>query len=361
MPESPTAALEELQRTLATARAQWQAGQTSLTGLSRDARRLRLGAELERTLARESASTSEHVRAAGAAYPADFDWRNYGGQNYVTGVRDQGGCGSCVAFGVIGAVEGTFQVQRGNPNLGVDLSEAHLFYCYGASEGRNCSNGWWPDNAYNHVRDSGLVDEACFPYTAGDQGCNLCGDAASRLTKVSAWHGISDIAQMKDWLSSRGTISTCFTVYDDFFNYVSGVYHHVSGGVAGGHCVTVIGYSDTGGYWICKNSWGTGWGESGLFRIAYGDPGSGIDAEMWAVDGIVETGWVNGVTVIGLWAINEDLNAWAYISGLGWRKISPTNTNIITDMLLQLASAKAVGRPVNVYQDNGVITQLYVL
>jgi C1A family cysteine protease len=73
-------------------------------------------------------------------------------------------------------------------------------------------------------------------------------------------------------------------VYDDFFHYVSGVYHHTTGGVQGGHCVCVVGYDDTQSCWICKNSWGPAWGENGFFRIKYGD--CGIDAEMWGVNGI---------------------------------------------------------------------------
>jgi hypothetical protein len=48
----------------------------------------------------------------------------------------------------------------------------------------------------------------------------------------------------------------------------------------------VVGYDDDHGCWICKNSWGTGWGEGGFFRIAYGQ--CGIDAQMWAINGIVQ-------------------------------------------------------------------------
>lgn len=58
-------------------------------------------------------------------------------------------------------------------------------------------------------------------------------------------------------------METGFTVYGDFFNYKSGIYKHVSGNMAGGHAVKILGWgqeNDTK-YWICANSWGTSWGE----------------------------------------------------------------------------------------------------
>jgi hypothetical protein len=131
--------------------------------------------------------------------------------------------------------------------------------------------------------------------------------------------------------------------------------------------VSCVGYDDNQGCWICKNSWGTGWGESGFFQIAYGqgkypDGSGGIDSQMWAIDGIAGTGWENGVHVLGLWAIDQDFNAWAYFDGgIGWRKIAPDNMNIFFDIQAQLASAKAAARPVNFYNNQGVIQQLYVL
>jgi Papain family cysteine protease/Domain of unknown function (DUF4214) len=173
----------------------------------------------------------------------------------------------------------------------MDLSEAHLFYCYGFNDGRNCQNGWWPDAALNHFTNGGVVNEACYPYTAGDQKCsNLCSDWNNRLIKIASWHSMTYTTDMKNWISTKGPLATCFTVYDDFYAYTNGIYSHVHGNVAGGHCVSVVGYNDTEQYWICKNSWGIGWGESGFFRIEYGQ--CGIDAQMWAVDGIVTIPWV---------------------------------------------------------------------
>jgi C1A family cysteine protease len=33
----------------------------------------------------------------------------------------------------------------------------------------------------------------------------------------------------------------------------------------------IVGYNDAEQYFIVKNSWGTGWGEAGYFRIAYSE------------------------------------------------------------------------------------------
>jgi C1A family cysteine protease len=39
----------------------------------------------------------------------------------------------------------------------------------------------------------------------------------------------------------------------------------------GGHAVAVVGYNDNlnGGRFICRNSWGTGWGDRGYFYMPY--------------------------------------------------------------------------------------------
>lgn len=77
-------------------------------------------------------------------------------------------------------------------------------------------------------------------------------------------------------------METAFTVYSDFMNYQSGVYHHVSGSVEGGHAVKILGWGTESGmdYWLCANSWGTSWGEQGFFRIKQGD--CNIDTALYA-------------------------------------------------------------------------------
>jgi C1A family cysteine protease len=147
-------------------------------------------------------------------------------------------------------------------------------------------------------------------------------------------------------------------VYNDFFSYSGGVYKKANNTVAGGHCVCIIGYNDAQQCWIAKNSWGTGWGESGYFRIGYGE--CGIDSEMYGVNGILDTGWLKAKKVVGLFVTNHERNGWAYISDFGWKKISNNNDDGFINTLNQLASAKAVNANVDVYVDNGQITTAYV-
>jgi cathepsin B len=74
-------------------------------------------------------------------------------------------------------------------------------------------------------------------------------------------------------IQNNGPVETTFYVYGDFYNYRSGVYSHVSGLYYGMHAVKVIGWGVSNGvnYWIAQNSWGTSWGESGYFRIKFGE------------------------------------------------------------------------------------------
>ena len=60
-------------------------------------------------------------------------------------------------------------------------------------------------------------------------------------------------------------------VYNDFYSYRSGVYSYAAGSYVGAHAVLVVGYDDLNQCFIVKNSWGSGWGEAGFFRIAYSE------------------------------------------------------------------------------------------
>jgi C1A family cysteine protease len=363
-------ALQDLRARIAEAGGRWHAAETPIAALSLAEKRRRLGAEpppgevqLEEREQRAKARLARRAPAEEARVPASWDWRQAEDGNYITDIRDQGSCGSCVAFGTIAAIEGSLRIKARKPALAVDLSEAHLFYCHGANAGRNCGNGWWPDQALDAFKTIGVVDEACFPYRAGDQACAPCSDWRNRAGKITGWQTLTSIDQMKSWLVETGPLVSCFIVYDDFMSYGGGIYHYVSGPRLGGHCICVVGYNDSDGSWIAKNSWGPDWGESGFFRIRYGEVG--IDYEMWGVEVLTPTDTSDTTEltqrkITGIWIIDQGQNAAAFIDGVGWKKIPSTDVAVFQAMLGALASAKAAGSLCNLRLEGEYIKELYV-
>ncbi len=346
----------------------WTMSANTITALTEDERELRLGVPLPEGVdpdkledgreASRAAAIGATADAVGA--PVSFDLRNIGGVNYVTPVRDQGSCGSCVAFGTTGALEGVIRYTRGLPTLPVILSPAQVFYCYGYDAGARCGTGWWADQAYNAIRDSGVTFEDYYPYTAGDQHCSgLNPDWNNRRAKVTSWDNLTgDPAKMKQYISTYGAVSACFTVYQDFFAYKTGIYRHVSGGVAGGHCVTLIGYDDGQGCWIAKNQWSTGWGDGGFFKIAYGE--CNIEGyQVCGATGVNLRWWVPNQQVFGLWSNESDANLWAYGPVRGWLKLDGTVPATSASMLSELTASKAQGHAVGLFEDSGSIQQIY--
>jgi putative hemolysin len=226
--------------------------------------------------------------------PFSFDWRNSNGQNWMTSVKDQGSCGSCWAFSTVGVVEGAYNVQNGDPNLDLDLSEEYLVSdCYTMGAYGNCCGGSYED-AFEFVRDSGIPDEGCMPYvdrtscscgTSCDASCtyrtggacsgatcsNRCANWQSRAVKINAVAPVPS-GQIRQYLIDKGPLSAALGVgsgYGGSFD-AQGVYR-CSNDSGANHAVVVVGYNDAGGYWIIKNSWGAGWNGDGYFKVGYGE------------------------------------------------------------------------------------------
>jgi hypothetical protein len=276
----------------------WQAGKTKFSELSTSEFRRYLGLRLPDEHTR-SVMRSRIMRARKTfTYPSAFDWRNYKKKDWTTPIRDQGACGSCVAFGVVATMEAQWNILRGDPDIDLDLSEAHLFFCGGSC---GCSFGWNVPPALDYAKEHGVSIEDCFPYADHDMECSLCKDWTEKAYRVVSWREITSVAERKNILSNHGPLVACMDVYEDFKTYTGGVYTHTTGDLLGGHCISVVGYDDSLGCWICKNSWGTGWGESGglsaergWFRIAYGECGIDTDHPFYVIDDMVTGGIKDG-------------------------------------------------------------------
>ena len=66
-----------------------------------------------------------------------------------------------------------------------------------------------------------------------------------------------------------GPVSVAVYVNSAFQAYNSGVFNGCATGTVN-HAVALVGWNDAQQAWILRNSWGTGWGESGYMRIKYG-------------------------------------------------------------------------------------------
>ena len=225
--------------------------------------------------------------------PASLDWRNKEGVNYLGKVMNQGNCGSCVAFASIATLEGQVSISSGMPGLNPTFSPQMLFACGGGA----CDRGWTPGSAASYLKNSGVADEACMPYTSGstssDANCSdRCSDASARSFKISDFNkpsgsifgggGKGSIESVKAALQ-KGPLLTTLTVYEDFVTYSSGVYLHKNGPALGGHAVSLVGYDDSKQAWLVRNSWGEEYGENGFVWVSYADK-SGIGSQTWGFE-----------------------------------------------------------------------------
>ncbi|HEY1985950.1 MAG TPA: C1 family peptidase [Terracidiphilus sp.] len=206
---------------------------------------------------------------------SSVDWRNRFGWNWISSVRNQGGCESCWAFGTAALYEAMVRIEQcvwcrrseGDVRNGV---------------GKQCWDLGNLGEATTFVQNYGIADPDCFPYTeAAALYCSEEGkgavplsptpDRAGRTVKAPAITSISDVTQKKQWIDTVGPMALLCNPPADFDYYGSGVYVPTTSVLGGEHCLLVVGYNDDAPvpYWIVKNSWGTGWGMSGFAYIAY--------------------------------------------------------------------------------------------
>ncbi len=83
-------------------------------------------------------------------------------------------------------------------------------------------------------------------------------------------------------------------------------------------------------------------------------------AEVAAAAAVAAT-WSSGVTVTGLWSINEVRNAWMYVPTLGWRKLYNGSDGAFTALVTLASQARQTGHTITFRQEaDGMVHEIYL-
>jgi len=211
--------------------------------------------------------------------PPKFDWRDNNG-NWITPVKDQTkpqGCGSCWAFAALAQIESWWKISNANADSMIDLSEQFILSC---SEAGSCIGGSI-SQTLDFAQSTGIPSESCFTYVGNDSiPCfEACVNWQNEAVRIPVWYYITLTGAKTEYIKNavyHQPVAALFTVYDDFLSYDGKSVYSPTSDSLHSYCYSwIVGWDDDEESWICKNSWGSDWGNEGYFRIKWGVCGIG--------------------------------------------------------------------------------------
>ena len=248
----------------------FQLGHNQFSGMDENQFRQYLGyfSELKSDVAHEPQQIVELT-----ALPNSVDWNERGA---VTGVKDQGQCGSCWSFSTTGALEGAYFNKYG---ILESFSEQQLVDCDTLRNGgrdHGCKGGLM-DNAFSWIqKNGGLCEEEAYPYVSGEtKDADTCQTKCSVVSK-SKITSIVDVTPSSEnafmtALSKQPLAIAIEADQREFQLYKSGVFTGTCGTKLD-HGVLAVGYGTLNGadYYLVKNSWSEAWGANGFIMLGRG-------------------------------------------------------------------------------------------
>lgn len=240
-------------------------------------------------------------------------------EDKLTPIRDQGKCSACWSIATTAMLADRISIYT-NGAIKEELSSQEMISCWDGHQGKGCSVGGVPELAYSYLINQGVTLEKDFPYV--QQFTNKipkCDKAKKAGRRVFAQAGSSvslcidpyqykegsedynstiraNVESMKCELFLHSIIIGTMMVYEGAYDYNGlSVYTGPKKGekFVGGHCLEISGFCEEGvnkdepgfegGFWICKQSWGTGFppntpAASGYMYIKMGNNCVGIES-----------------------------------------------------------------------------------
>jgi C1A family cysteine protease len=190
-------------------------------------------------------------------------------------VYDQGQLGSCTANAIAGAIE--FNRRKEGIQDWVP-SRLFIYYNERVIEGTvNTDSGARLRDGMKSIANQGECDEALWPYDLTKFSMKPPPGvyaAAAKHPVVTYERLPQELVQLKGCLAAGYPFVFGFTVYDSFESPQVAQTGDVpmpqpGDSILGGHAVAAVGYDDIQQKFICRNSWGSGWGQKGYFTMPY--------------------------------------------------------------------------------------------
>jgi hypothetical protein len=259
------------------------------------------------------------VRSLPPVYPSDEGLGEVAVKYLQTGmVLNQGMEGACTGFGLAAVINYLLWQRTGDPALPAGQVSPRMIYHlaqfydewpgsgYTGSSCRGALKGW-----HRH----GVCLERFWPYVASQPNRPLPGwDTDAVLRPLGVYYRVNrqSVVDMQAAIYQTGALYVSASVHSGWaaIRRQAGPVTHAALPViqynpkrSGGHAFALVGYNDRG--FIVQNSWGLGWGASGLAILTYED---------WVING--SDAWVVGLGVpktLSQTAIGEPLAAPNYL------------------------------------------------
>lgn len=271
----------------------------------------------------KNVATATDVSGVTSIYPSKYDLRE---KKRNTPVKNQGSLGTCWASASVGALE-TSLLPEESLRFSVDHMTMRNSFQLTQNDGGEYTMGMAYLTAWQ-----GPVYEADDPYGDGVSPKGL--EAVKHVQEIQVIEG-KDFEKIKEAIFKYGGVQT--SIYSalrssqstsSFYNSANNAYCYI-GTEKPNHDVMIIGWDDNyskdnfsvkpegDGAFICQNSWGTGFGDEGIFYISYYDTNIGVHNVVYT--GIEETDNYDSI-------YQSDLCGW--VGQLGFNKESIYGANV---------------------------------